>query len=66
MIRVNKRDDVEWAEGLTVAALLERFRHIPAHVVVTVNGQVVPKEEQAAFLIPDGAEVRVIHLIAGG
>ena len=66
MIRVNKRDDVEWEEGLTVAVLLERFRHVSTHVVVTVNGQVIPKEEHAAFLIPDEAEVRVIHLIAGG
>ena len=66
MIRVNNRDNVEWEEGLTVAALLGRFRHVPEHVVVAVNGQVIPKEEHAAFLIPDGAKVRVIHLIAGG
>lgn len=66
VIRVNNRDEIEWEEGLTVSALLERFRYTFSHIIVTINGQVVPREEYPTRTIPDGADVRVIHLIAGG
>jgi len=66
MIRVNDRDEIEWEEGLTVSALLERFRYTFPHIIVTVNGKVVPPAEYPARTISDGSEVRVIHLIAGG
>ena len=66
MILVNNRDKVEWEEGLTVSALLERFRYTFPHIIVKVNGEVVPREEYPARTIPDDADVWVIHLIAGG
>ena len=66
MIRVNNRDELEWEEGLTVSALLARFRYTFAHIIVSINGEVVPREEYHTRTIPDGADVRVIHLIAGG
>ncbi|RLC86787.1 MAG: thiamine biosynthesis protein ThiS [Chloroflexi bacterium] len=66
MIRVNNRDEVEWEEGLTVSGLLERFRYTFPHIIVSINGEVVPREEYPTRVIPNGADVRVIHLIAGG
>ncbi len=66
MIRVNNRDEVEWEEGLTVSGLLERFRYTFPHIIVTINGEVIPRGEYPTCAIPDGADVRVIHLIAGG
>jgi sulfur carrier protein len=66
MIRVNDRDEVEWQEGLTVSALLERFRYTFPHIIVRIDGQLVRREEYPTRAIPDGADVRVIHLIAGG
>ena len=66
MIRVNDRDEIEWEEGLTVSALLERFRYTFPHIIVKINGQLVRREEHPTRTIPDGADVRVIHLIAGG
>jgi sulfur carrier protein len=66
VIRVNNRDEVEWEEGLTVSALLERFRYTFAHIIVKINGEVVRREEYPTRTIPDGADVWVIHLIAGG
>ena len=66
MIRVNNRDEIEWEEGLTVSALLERFRYTFAHIIVKINGDVIPREEYPTCIIPDGADVWVIHLIAGG
>ncbi len=66
MILVNNRDEVEWEEGLTVSALLERFRYTFPHIIVKINGEVIPREQYPTRTIPDAADVRVIHLIAGG
>ncbi|HUX77980.1 MAG TPA: sulfur carrier protein ThiS [Anaerolineae bacterium] len=66
MILVNNRDEVEWEKGLTVSALLERFRYTFPHIIVKVDGEVVPREEYPTRTIPDDADVWVIHLIAGG
>lgn len=66
MIRVNNRDEVEWEEGLTVSALLGRLRYTFVHIIVTINEALVPHEEYPTRTIPDGANVWVIHLIAGG
>ncbi|MCS7177848.1 MAG: sulfur carrier protein ThiS [Anaerolineae bacterium] len=65
-ICVNNRDEVEWEPGLTVAELLRRFRYTFPAIVVTINGEVIPEEEFPTRPIPDRADVRVIHLIAGG
>jgi len=51
---------------LTISALLARFRYTFAHIIVSINGEVIPREEYHTRTIPDGADVRVIHLIAGG
>jgi sulfur carrier protein len=66
VILVNNRDEVEWEEGLTVSALLERFRYTFPHIIVKVDGEVVPREEYPTRTIPDDVDVWVIHLIAGG
>ena len=66
MILVNNRDEVEWEEGLTVSALLERFRYTFPHIIVKVDGEVVSRDEYPTRTIPDAADVWAIHLIAGG
>ena len=66
MILVNNRDEIEWEEGLTVSALLDRFRYTFPHIIVKIDGQVVPREQYPTRTVPDGANVQVIHLIAGG
>lgn len=66
MIRVNNRDEIEWEEGLTVSGLLERFRYTFVHIVVKINEEIISQEDYATRTIPDGADVWVIHMIAGG
>ena len=66
MIRVNNRDEIAWDDGLTVSTLLERFRYTFPHVIVKIDGKVIAPVEYQTCAIPDGADVRVIHLIAGG
>jgi len=35
-------------------------------VVVSVNGQIVPREAYPTFPVADEDEVKVLHLVAGG
>jgi thiamine biosynthesis protein ThiS len=66
MIRVNERLDVAWQTGMTVRDLLRACKFTFPLINVTVNGALVKREEYDAFVLPDGADVRVIHLITGG
>lgn len=66
MIRVNNRDEMLWEEGLTVSILLARFRYTFPHIIVKIDGKVISPVEYQTCTIPDGSNVQVIHLIAGG
>jgi len=66
MITINNRDRVPWYEGLTVRDILETMRYTYPQLVVTINGSVVLEGAYDTQPIPDNADVRVIHLMAGG
>jgi thiamine biosynthesis protein ThiS len=66
MLKVNERLDVVWEAGMTVRALLKACNFTFPLINVTVNGVLVKREDWDAFVLPDGADVRVIHLISGG
>lgn len=66
MIRVNDKFEVEWEEGMTVTELLKQLRFTFPLIIVSVDGVLVPKEEYATRQIPDSAEVKVLHMTAGG
>jgi sulfur carrier protein len=51
---------------MTVSDLLERLNYTFPHIIVKVNDELVRREAYDTHAIPDGADVRVIHLIAGG
>ena len=65
MIRVND-NEIEWHEGMTVADALEAMGYEFASIAVSINGVMVPPGEHDTQLIPDGADVRAIHLHQGG
>ncbi len=66
MLKVNDKLEIAWEPGMTVRDLLRICKFTFPLINVTVNGRLVRKEEYDSFTIPDGAEVRVIHLISGG
>jgi sulfur carrier protein len=66
MIRVNDRFEVEWFEGMTIETLLQQCGFTYPLVVVSVQGQVVPNSQFSAYVVEDGSDVRVLHLVAGG
>lgn len=66
MILVNNRDKLEYKEGITVKDILATLGWDYALIMVTVNGTHVPKEEYATTTVPDGADVKAIHIAHGG
>jgi len=66
MIHINDKFEVEWEEGMTVAGLLQQLKFSFPLIVVSVNGVLVPKEEYGAHQVPEDAEVKVLHMTAGG
>ena len=66
MITVNERHQIAWRPGLTVKAIIREMKYSYPHVVVTVNGTLVKHDAYAETTVPDQADVRVVHLMAGG
>lgn len=66
MILVNGRDKVAWKPGMTVADALAAQNWDYALIVVTVNGTFVPSDDYATFPVPDGADLKAIHIAHGG
>lgn len=66
MIRVNDKWDIVWQDGMTVKAVLEACEFTHHHIVVSINGVLVPPGEYATQPVADGDQVRVVHVIGGG
>jgi thiamine biosynthesis protein ThiS len=64
-IKVNQ-ETIDWEENLTVVRVLKIMNYTFKMIVVKVNGELVKKEDYDTKIIPEGAEVQIIHLIAGG
>jgi thiamine biosynthesis protein ThiS len=66
MIRVNDKWDLASRPGMTINDVLNACQFTYQHVVVSVNGALVPASQFASHLVEDGDQVSVIHIIAGG
>jgi len=65
MIKVNG-DPLEWRDGMTVQDILDAKKYKFPMLIVTIQGEHVAKEQYAATAVPDGADVKVIHMLSGG
>jgi len=66
MIRVNDKFEVAWEEGMTVRRLRDKLNFSFRMLVITVNGQFVPRGKWDTFSVQDGDEVKILHMTAGG
>ncbi|HQQ68241.1 MAG TPA: sulfur carrier protein ThiS [Candidatus Cloacimonadota bacterium] len=55
-----------WQEGMTVQDALNMMNYTFRMLVVKINGELVARKDYAHTIIPEGADVKVIHLISGG
>ena len=60
------QEKLPWREGMTVADVLQGVEDAHHYAVVKVNGQYVSKPNFDTFQIPDGSEILLIPMIAGG
>jgi sulfur carrier protein len=51
---------------MTVRDILQRKNYAWRMIAVFVNGELAPKAKYDITQVPDGAEMKVIHRIAGG
>jgi len=65
MINVNG-DPLEWREGMAVQDILDAKKYIFPMLIVTIDGEHVSKEMYSSVKVPDGANVKVIHMLSGG
>ncbi|MGV8041026.1 MAG: sulfur carrier protein ThiS [Thermoanaerobaculaceae bacterium] len=65
MIQVNG-DPLAWREGMTVRDVIVARNFKFPLLIVTVNGHLVPRDAYDTTTVPDGATVRVLHLMSGG
>lgn len=63
---VNQRDRLPWHEGMTVRDVLAEMNYTFPHLVVIIDGVVIAHEAYETATVPAGADVRVVHLMAGG
>ena len=64
-IEVNGKT-MEHVEGETITALLKRMNYVFPLIVVKIDGQLVKEPEYPTTVVPDGSEVKIVHLISGG
>ena len=65
MIQVNG-DPMEWRDGMTVQDILDAKKYKFPMLIVNIGETHVSKEHYATTKVPDGAEVKVIHMLSGG
>jgi sulfur carrier protein len=65
MLTVNG-EPLEYEPGMTVGTILERRKYVFRMLAIWVNGEFVPRKEWPGRQVPDGADVQVIHMVAGG
>jgi sulfur carrier protein len=65
MITVNS-EPMAWTEGMTVADILKIRNYIFRMIAVQVNGELVKRGTYDKAVVPDEADVQVIHMISGG
>jgi thiamine biosynthesis protein ThiS len=65
MILVNE-EPLDWHVGMTVRDVLRAKNYRFPMLVIHVGDALIQKKDYDTTVIPDGAVVKVIHLISGG
>jgi thiamine biosynthesis protein ThiS len=65
MIQVNE-EPLAWQAGMTVRDVLRAKNYRFPMLIIHVNENLIPKADYDTAVVPDGAVVKVIHLISGG
>lgn len=56
----------EWEEDMSISNIMKKKNFTFKMLVVKLNGKLVRKENYATTIVPENADVKIIHLISGG
>lgn len=59
-------DKIPYEDNMTVTRVLQVMNYIFRMLIVRINGTLVQKKDYPTTVVPEGANVEVIHLISGG
>ena len=65
MIKVNG-DSLEWHDGMTIRDILVAKKYLFPLLVITVNENLYLRQDYDTTLVPNDADVKVVHLMSGG
>lgn len=65
MIFVNG-NKIDWFDKMTVRDVLDIMGYDFSLITVTLNDKFIPPEEYSTTLVPDNADIKVIHIFHGG
>lgn len=65
MVRAGDRE-FHWQEGMTISDILHQLGDSYPYAVARVNGRLISRPDFQRATIPDGSEVFLLPLIAGG
>jgi sulfur carrier protein len=65
MIQVNG-DPLEWRVGMTVRDILVARNYRFPLLIVTIDDALIARQDYEIATVPDGANVKVVHLMSGG
>ena len=65
MIIVNG-EKMDWRVGMTIADILKARNYIFRMIAVSIDGELIKRGTYEKAVVPDGADVQVIHMISGG
>lgn len=66
MVRIGDRLEISWHAGMTVADVVDRVPEGRDCAAVRVNGRIVARPNFHRTPVPDGAQVHLVPMIAGG
>ncbi len=59
-------DKIPYEEHMTVTRVLQVMNYIFRMLIVRINGELVQRKDYPTTVVPERANVEVIHLISGG
>lgn len=57
---------IDWEERMTLDVILKKLNYTYKMLIVKVNGELVQKNQYDSYIVPEGADLKIIHLISGG
>jgi sulfur carrier protein len=66
IITVNKQTQLPWRNSLSIQDVIHMMNYTFPHIIVTLNGELVHHDTYDETIVPQNADIRIVHLIAGG